>query len=145
MRPTLYFDGPIDKLNWHVLKLLWPYLLEFKGRVILALACLVVAKMASVGLPFVLKQLVDTLSEASVEQMIAVPIALVLAYGSLRLLNTVISEVRDTLFGRVTERAIRRLGLSVFDHLHRLDLAFHLERRTGGLSRDIERDRKSVV
>lgn len=113
MRPTLYFDGPIDKLNWHVLKLLWPYLLEFKGRVILALACLVVAKMASVGLPFVLKQLVDTLSEASVEQMIAVPIALVLAYGSLRLLNTVISEVRDTLFGRVTERAIRRLGLSV--------------------------------
>ncbi|QYJ94624.1 ABCB family ABC transporter ATP-binding protein/permease [Shewanella spartinae] len=144
MRPTLYFDGPIDKLNWHVLKLLWPYLLEFKGRVILALACLVVAKMASVGLPFVLKQLVDTLSEASVEQMIAVPIALVLAYGSLRLLNTVISEVRDTLFGRVTERAIRRLGLSVFDHLHRLDLAFHLERRTGGLSRDIERGTSGV-
>ncbi|QYJ89226.1 ABCB family ABC transporter ATP-binding protein/permease [Shewanella halotolerans] len=144
MRPTLYFDGPIDKLNWHVLKLLWPYLLEFKGRVVLALACLVVAKMASVGLPFVLKQLVDTLSEASVEQMIAVPIALVLAYGSLRLLNTVISEVRDTLFGRVTERAIRRLGLSVFDHLHRLDLAFHLERRTGGLSRDIERGTSGV-
>ncbi len=144
MRPTLYFDGPIDKLNWHVLKLLWPYLLEFKGRVILALACLVVAKMASVGLPFVLKQLVDTLSEASREQMIAVPIALVLAYGSLRLLNTVISEVRDTLFGRVTERAIRRLGLSVFDHLHRLDLAFHLERRTGGLSRDIERGTSGV-
>ncbi|MCG9737891.1 ABC transporter ATP-binding protein/permease [Shewanella insulae] len=144
MRPSLYFDGPIDKLNWHVLKLLWPYLLEFKGRVILALACLVVAKMASVGLPFVLKQLVDTLSEASAEQMIAVPIALVLAYGSLRLLNTVISEVRDTLFGRVTERAIRRLGLSVFDHLHRLDLAFHLERRTGGLSRDIERGTSGV-
>ncbi|QYJ83258.1 ABCB family ABC transporter ATP-binding protein/permease [Shewanella aegiceratis] len=144
MRPTLYFDGPIDKLNWHVLKLLWPYLLEFKGRVVLALACLVVAKMASVGLPFVLKQLVDTLSEASSEQMIAVPIALVLAYGSLRLLNTVISEVRDTLFGRVTERAIRRLGLSVFDHLHRLDLAFHLERRTGGLSRDIERGTSGV-
>ncbi|MCG9721317.1 ABC transporter ATP-binding protein/permease [Shewanella sp. Isolate7] len=144
MRPTLYFDGPIDKLNWQVLKLLWPYLLEFKGRVVLALACLVVAKMASVGLPFVLKHLVDTLSEASSEQIIAVPIALVLAYGSLRLLNTVISEVRDTLFGRVTERAIRRLGLSVFDHLHRLDLAFHLERRTGGLSRDIERGTSGV-
>ncbi|KIO36631.1 ABCB family ABC transporter ATP-binding protein/permease [Shewanella sp. cp20] len=144
MRPTLYFDGPIDKLNWQVLKLLWPYLLEFKGRVVLALACLVVAKMASVGLPFVLKHLVDTLSEALSEQIIAVPIALVLAYGSLRLLNTVISEVRDTLFGRVTERAIRRLGLSVFDHLHRLDLAFHLERRTGGLSRDIERGTSGV-
>lgn len=129
MRPSLYFDGPIDKLNWHVLKLLWPYLLEFKGRVALALMCLVIAKLASVGLPFVLKALVDTLSGASTEQMISVPIALVVAYGSMRLLNTVISEVRDTLFGRVTERAIRRLGLSVFEHLHRLDLAFHLERR----------------
>ncbi|QYJ85466.1 ABC transporter ATP-binding protein/permease [Shewanella mesophila] len=144
MRPTLYFDGPIDKLNWHVLKLLWPYLLEFKGRVALALLCLVIAKIASVGLPFVLKSIVDTLSTASVEQMISVPIALVVAYGGMRLLNTVISEVRDTLFGRVTERAIRRLGLSVFEHLHRLDLAFHLERRTGGLSRDIERGTSGV-
>ncbi|QYK02140.1 ABCB family ABC transporter ATP-binding protein/permease [Shewanella psychrotolerans] len=144
MRPTLYFDGPIDKLNWHVLKLLWPYLLEFKGRVVLALLCLVIAKIASVGLPFILKSLVDTLSVASTEQMISVPIALVVAYGGMRLLNTVISEVRDTLFGRVTERAIRRLGLSVFEHLHRLDLAFHLERRTGGLSRDIERGTSGV-
>ena len=144
MRPTLYFDGPIDKLNWHVLKLLWPYLLEFKGRVALALLCLVIAKIASVGLPFVLKSIVDTLSTASTEQMISVPIALVVAYGGMRLLNTVISEVRDTLFGRVTERAIRRLGLSVFEHLHRLDLAFHLERRTGGLSRDIERGTSGV-
>lgn len=144
MRPTLYFDGPIDKLNWHVLKLLWPYLLEFKGRVILALLCLVIAKLASVGLPFVLKEIVDTLDKASTEQIISVPIALVVAYGAMRLLNTVISEVRDTLFGRVTERAIRRLGLSVFQHLHRLDLAFHLERRTGGLSRDIERGTSGV-
>ncbi|QDF76398.1 MULTISPECIES: ABCB family ABC transporter ATP-binding protein/permease [Shewanella] len=144
MRPSLYFDGPIDKLNWHVLKLLWPYLLEFKGRVLLALACLVVAKLASVGLPFVLKELVDTLGDASNLQLVSVPIALVVAYGGLRLLNTVISEVRDTLFGRVTERAIRRLGLSVFEHLHRLDLAFHLERRTGGLSRDIERGTSGV-
>jgi ATP-binding cassette subfamily B protein len=144
MRPSLYFDGPIDKLNWQVLQLLWPYLLEFKGRVVLALLCLIVAKIASVGLPFVLKSLVDTLSTASTEQMISVPIALVVAYGGLRLINTVISEVRDTLFGRVTERAIRRLGLSVFEHLHRLDLAFHLERRTGGLSRDIERGTSGV-
>ncbi len=144
MRPTLYFDGPVDELNWKVLKKLWPYLLEFKGRVLLALMCLVVAKMASVGLPFVLKSLVDTLSEASTAQMLSVPIALVLAYGAMRLLNTLISEVRDTLFGRVTERAIRRLGLSVFEHLHQLDLAFHLERRTGGLSRDIERGTSGV-
>ncbi|ABV35550.1 ABC transporter-related protein [Shewanella sediminis HAW-EB3] len=144
MRPSLYFDGPIDKLNWKVLKLLWPYLFEFKSRVGLAMLCLIIAKIASVTLPFVLKSLVDTLSSASTEQMISVPIALVIAYGSLRLLNTLISEVRDTLFGRVTERAIRRLGLSVFEHLHRLDLEFHLERRTGGLSRDIERGTSGI-
>ncbi len=144
MRPSLYFDGPIDKLNWQVLKLLWPYLFEFKLRVGLALLCLIIAKIASVSLPFVLKSLVDTLSLASTEQMISVPIALVIAYGSLRLLNTLISEVRDTLFGRVTERAIRRLGLSVFEHLHRLDLEFHLERKTGGLSRDIERGTSGI-
>jgi len=144
MRPSLYFDGPIDKLNWQVLKLLWPYLFEFKSRVGLAMLCLIIAKIASVSLPFVLKSLVDTLSSASTEQMISVPIVLVIAYGSLRLLNTLISEVRDTLFGRVTERAIRRLGLSVFEHLHRLDLEFHLERRTGGLSRDIERGTSGI-
>ncbi|WP_076407421.1 ABC transporter ATP-binding protein/permease [Shewanella sp. UCD-KL12] len=144
MRPSLYFDGPIDKLNWHVLKLIWPYLFEFKARVGLALLCLVIAKIASVSLPFILKSLVDGLSNASPEQIISVPIALVVAYGSLRLLNTIISEVRDTLFGRVTERAIRRLGLNVFQHLHRLDLEFHLERRTGGLSRDIERGTSGI-
>ena len=139
MRPSLYFDGPVGKLNWHVLRMLWPYLIEFKQRVGLALLCLIVAKVASVGLPFVLKALVDGLSGASTAELISVPISLVIAYGCIRLLNTLISEVRDTLFGRVTERAIRRLGLAVFEHLHRLDMAFHLERRTGGLSRDIER------
>lgn len=144
MRPSLYFDGPIDKLNWHVLKLLWPYLLEFKTRVALALLCLVVAKIASVSLPFVLKDLVDSLSDGP-EKLLAVPIGLVAAYGALRLLNTIISEVRDTLFGRVTERAIRRLGLLVFEHLHRLDLAFHLERRTGGLSRILSGARVALI
>ncbi|BAJ00741.1 ABCB family ABC transporter ATP-binding protein/permease [Shewanella violacea] len=144
MRPSLYSDGPIDKLNLHVLKLIWPYLLEFKSRVIMALICLVIAKIASVSLPFILKSLVDGLSAASPEQLLSVPIALVVAYGGLRLLNTLISEVRDTLFGRVTERAIRRLGLHVFEHLHRLDLEFHLERRTGGLSRDIERGTSGI-
>ncbi|ABV86166.1 ABCB family ABC transporter ATP-binding protein/permease [Shewanella pealeana] len=139
MRPSLYFDGPIGKLNWHVLRMLWPYLIEFKQRVGLALLCLVIAKLASVSLPFVLKDLVDGLSNSSAKELISVPISLVIAYGCIRLLNTIISEVRDTLFGRVTERAIRRLGMAVFEHLHRLDMAFHLERRTGGLSRDIER------
>ncbi|GIU11757.1 MULTISPECIES: ABC transporter ATP-binding protein/permease [unclassified Shewanella] len=139
MRPSLYFDGPVGKLNWHVLRMLWPYLIEFKQRVGWALLCLVIAKVASVGLPFILKALVDGLSNTSAEKLISVPISLVVAYGCIRLLNTIISEVRDTLFGRVTERAIRRLGMAVFEHLHRLDMSFHLERRTGGLSRDIER------
>ncbi|MCT7942720.1 MULTISPECIES: ABCB family ABC transporter ATP-binding protein/permease [Shewanella] len=146
MRPSAYFEGPVGKLNWQVLRMLWPYLIEFKGRVALAMACLVVAKLASVGLPFILKEMVDTLSQntSMATAIVAAPIGLVLAYGAIRFLNVVIGEVRDTLFGRVTERAIRRLGLAVFDHLHRLDLDFHLDRRTGGLSRDIERGTSGV-
>ncbi|GIU08453.1 ABC transporter [Shewanella sp. c952] len=110
----------------------------------MALLCLIVAKGASVGLPFVLKALVDDLTLDGKNALLAVPVGLVVAYGGIRLLNTIISEVRDTLFGRVTERAIRRLGIAVFEHLHRLDMAFHLERRTGGLSRDIERGTSGV-
>ncbi|MDB2386786.1 ABC transporter ATP-binding protein/permease [Shewanella sp.] len=145
MRPSSYFDGPVGKLNLHVLTLLWPYLLEFKQRVGLALLCLIVAKAASVGLPFLLKDLVDSLTLKDGQQaLLAVPIGLVIAYGVVRLLNTLIAEIRDTLFGRVTERAIRRLGMAVFEHLHRLDMGFHLERRTGGLSRDIERGTSGV-
>ena len=146
MRPSAYFEGPVGKLNWQVLRMLWPYLIEFKGRVALAMACLVVAKLASVGLPFILKEMVDTLSQntSMATAIVAAPIGLVLAYGAIRFLNVVIGEVRVTLFGRVTERDIRRLGLVVFDDLHRLDLDFHLDRRTGGLSRDIERGTSGV-
>ncbi|QIR15546.1 ABCB family ABC transporter ATP-binding protein/permease [Shewanella aestuarii] len=148
MRPSAYFEGPVGKLNWQVLKMLRPYLLEFKGRIALAMFCLIIAKLASVGLPFILKELVDTLtlvdSQAVVKTLVAVPVALVLAYGGVRFLNVVIGEIRDTLFGRVTERAMRRLGLAVFTHLHQLDLDYHLDRRTGGLSRDIERGTSGV-
>ncbi|MGL4938760.1 ABCB family ABC transporter ATP-binding protein/permease [Shewanella sp.] len=144
MRPTHYFDGPIDKYHWQVMRLLWPYLLEYKGRITLAMSCLVVAKLASVGLPFILKDLVDGLDANKTAQALSVPVGLVLAYGAVRLLTVITAEIRDTLFGRVTERAIRRLGLAVFEHLHRLDLDFHLERRTGGLSRDIERGTSGV-
>jgi len=144
MRPSAYHDEAVTQLNWQVLRLLWPYLLEFRGRIVLALACLVVAKLASVGMPFLLKSLVDTLNVGPATAMVAVPLSLVLAYGGVRLLMSLTGEIRDTLFGRVTERAIRRLGLAVFEHLHRLDLDFHLERRTGGLSRDIERGTSGV-
>ncbi|WP_394131224.1 ABCB family ABC transporter ATP-binding protein/permease [Shewanella maritima] len=143
MRPSAYFDGPVGKLNWKVLSLLWPYLIEFKARVTLAMLCLIIAKIASVGLPFILKDIVDSLDGAKL-QLIAVPLGLVIAYGAVRFLNVIIGEIRDTLFGRVTERAMRRLGLAVFEHLHRLDLDYHLDRRTGGLSRDIERGTSGV-
>ena len=135
-------EGPI---NWRIFKQLWPYLLEFRQRVALALLCLVGAKVASIGLPFVLKHTVDALNTPSVQQeLILVPFALVVAYGVFRLINVLLGEVRDTLFGRVTERAMRRLGLQVFEHLHRLDLDFHLNRQTGGLSRDMERGTSGI-
>ncbi|NDV90950.1 ATP-binding cassette domain-containing protein [Alteromonas sp. 345S023] len=139
MRPRNYTVHDNAPVKWQVLRQLWPYLLEFKSRVALALVCLVAAKLASIGLPYVLKYTVDSLNGDLTTLAIAVPISLIVAYGVLRLLNVLLGEIRDTLFGRVTERAMRRLGLKVFNHLHHLDLGFHLNRRTGGLSRDIER------
>lgn len=139
------FPANIDEpVKWHVLSQLWPYLLEFKRRVALALICLVAAKLASIGLPYVLKYTVDSLNGDLTTLAMAVPISLIVAYGTLRLTNVILGEVRDTLFGRVTERAMRRLGLKVFKHLHTLDLGFHLNRRTGGLSRDIERGTSGI-
>lgn len=136
---------PDTPVNWGIFKQLWPFLTEFKQRVFLAFLCLVAAKVASVGLPFVLKHTVDALNlKTDAEKIIAVPIALIVAYGALRLTNVIMGEVRDTLFGRVTERAMRRVGLKVFEHLHRLDLEFHLNRQTGGLSRDIERGTSGI-
>lgn len=131
--------------NWRVLKKLWPFLIEFKARVMLAISCLIGAKLASVALPFILKHIVDNLNiESTSETLLAVVLSLIVAYGALRLANVLFGEIRDTLFGRVTERAMRRIGLKVFKHLHRLDLNFHLSRQTGGLSRDIERGTSGV-
>ncbi|OIN04810.1 ABCB family ABC transporter ATP-binding protein/permease [Oceanisphaera psychrotolerans] len=124
--------------NWQTLRTLLPYLLEYRGRVFLALCCLVAAKLASVGLPFVLKHIVDAMDTGS-NPVLTLPLGLLLAYGTVRFANVLFGEIRDTLFGRVTERAMRRIGLAVFNHLHRLELGFHLNRSTGGLSRDIER------
>jgi len=133
-----YDDEPNQKINWHVIRIIWPYLMEYRGRVLLALGCLVLAKLGNVVGPFILKYIVDAL-DSQKHQMVAAPIALVLAYGFARFANVLFGELRDTVFGRVTERAMRRIGLEVFRHLHSLDLEFHLNRRTGGLSRDIER------
>jgi len=132
----------LDKVDWSSLKQLIPFMTEFKGRIGLALLCLVGAKVASVGLPFILKNIVDQLNGEAMEQvpaLVIVPIALLVAYGVVRFANVLFGELRDTIFGRVTERAMRRVGHKVFQHLHSLDLAYHLNRRTGGVSRDIER------
>jgi ATP-binding cassette, subfamily B, heavy metal transporter len=123
--------------EWKALASLWPYLQEFPGRVTAAMLLLVLAKVAGVVLPLVLKHIVDALSRE--DALITVPLALLAAYGALRFANVLFGELRDVVFGRVAERAMRRAGLSVFQHLHALDLDFHLSRRTGGLSRDIER------
>ncbi|OPX55316.1 ATP-binding cassette, subfamily B [Oceanospirillum multiglobuliferum] len=137
---------PGTGMKWHVLKMLWPYLLEFRYRVFAAIACLVLAKVASVSLPYFLKHIVDGLNTATLEAnaLIIAPLGLVAAYGAARFLNVIMNEVRDTLFGRVTERTIRRISLKTFQHLHHLDLDFHLNRRTGGLSRDIERGTSGI-
>ncbi|OUS28793.1 metal ABC transporter permease [Thalassotalea sp. 42_200_T64] len=141
MRTHHQANSDAEGFNWHIIKYVLPYVFEYKNRVFLALGFMVLAKLASVGLPFILKFIVDDLDTANntATALIAAPIALVIAYGFVRFSNVFFGEIRDTIFGRVTERAIRRIGLKVFKHLHLLDLEFHLNRRTGGLSRDIER------
>jgi ATP-binding cassette subfamily B protein len=128
--------------EWRVVPMLLPYLWEYRWRVLIAVACLVTAKLANVGVPLVLKEVVDGLDPA--RAVVAVPFALLLAYGALRLSTTLFAELRDAVFVRVTQRAIRRLALTVFRHLHTLSLRFHLERQTGGMSRDIERGTNGV-
>ena len=131
-------------VNSRTLLELLPYLRPHLPRISLALLCLIAAKLASVGLPFALKKVVDYLDTSGASALTLVPIALLLAYGGLRFANVLFGELRDTLFGRVTERAMREIGLTVFRHLHQLDLDFHLNRRTGGLSRDIERGTNGI-
>lgn len=138
-------DVAIGDVSWGTLKQLLPYLAEYKRRMGLAVLCLVMAKCASVYLPFILKDIVDDLdASGETAAVIAMPLGLLLAYGVVRLSNVIFGELRDTLFGRITERAMRRIGLKVFKHLHSLDLEFHLNRRTGGLSRDIERGTNGI-
>ena len=139
MRHGTHSDSAGGKINWQLLTLILPYLKDYRPRIAVAMLCLVLAKGASVVGPFVLKHIVDALDRSSGQGLLLAPLGLVLAYGLARFANVLFGELRDTVFGRVTERAMRRIGLQVFEHLHSLDLGFHLNRRTGGLSRDIER------
>ncbi len=130
--------------DWKVVKSLVPYLLEFPARVFFAMAFLILAKVANVILPIILKGIVDGLS-GETAQLISLPLALLIAYGLLRFSTTFLGELRDVIFSRVAERGMRRIGLKVFSHLHALDLDFHLSRKTGGLSRDIERGTSGIA
>jgi len=133
---------PALRNEWRAARLVVPYLLEFRGRVALALTFLVSAKLANVGVPLLLKNVVDSFSPE--RAVIAVPFALLVAYGSLRFSTTLFAELRDVVFVRVAQRAIRRIALGVFRHLHALSLRFHLERQTGGMTRDIERGTRGI-
>src|SRR5437660_427436 len=138
-------SAPIERLKgneWRALRILLPYLLEYKWRAAAALACLIAAKLANVAVPLIMKQVVDGLDPRTA--IVAVPVALLAIYGSLRFSTTLFAELRDVVFVRVTQRAIRRVALGVFRHLHSLSLRFHLERQTGGMTRDIERGTRGI-
>ena len=125
-----------------VVRRLLPYLWEYRGRVLLALAFLVSAKLANIAVPLVMKRIVDGLTGPAA--IVAIPVALLVTYGLLRLSSTVFNELRDVVFVKVAQSAMRRIALEVFHHLHALSLRFHLERQTGGLTRDIERGTRGI-
>ncbi len=128
--------------EFSVLRKLFPYLWEYRARVLLALAFLSAAKLANISVPIIMKWIVDGLSGPAA--VAAVPVALLAAYGLLRLSSTVFNELRDIVFVKVAQSAMRRIALEVFHHLHALSLRFHLERQTGGLTRDIERGTRGI-
>ena len=127
--------------DWRTIATLLPYLTAYRGRVLFALACLIGAKLANVGVPLVLKQIVDSLTAPTV---LVLPLALLAAYGAMRLSTTVFTELREYLFAKVTQSAVRTVTLKVFRHLHALSLRFHLARQTGGLTRDVERGTRGI-
>ena len=140
--PAAELPAAADSHLWLTLHKLLPYLWQYKWRVLLALSCLFTAKLANVCVPLVFKEMIDSLS--STQQALALPALLLLLYGALRFSTSLFTELREILFARVTQRAVRRIALEVFRHLHQLSLRFHLQRQTGGVSRDIERGSRSI-
>ncbi len=135
-------SGVHARNEWGTVKTLLPYLLQYRGRVLLALGFLIAAKVANVGVPLVLKEIVDALDRNTA--LLTVPVFLVIGYGLLRASSTLFNELRDVVFAKVAQRSIRQVGLKTFRHLHALSLRFHLERQTGGVSRDIERGARGI-
>ena len=139
-------SSDVRRTDRDTLARLWPYLWAYKGRVILALAFMVGAKLANVGVPVLLKELVDRLAPQPdrAAALLVVPVGLLVAYGLLRLSTSLFTELRELIFAKATEGAARSISLQVFAHLHALSLRFHLERQTGGMTRDIERGTRAV-
>ena len=137
---------PAPRSDWATLRRLLPYLWQYKWRVMAALGFMIGAKLANVGVPVLLKELVDTMNPATREAaaLLVVPLGLLVAYGLLRLSTSLFTELRELIFSKATEGAARRISLEVFNHLHALSLRFHLERQTGGMTRDIERGTRAV-
>jgi len=143
MRPSpIQPSKNTNRADWQTLRSLIPYLMEFKWRVIVAMSLLVFSKLANVSVPLVLKEIIDAMDKT--KSVLVVPVFLVVGYGVLRLISTLFGELRDAVFANVTQRAIRRVALQVFEHLHSLSLRFHLDRQTGGVSRDIERGTRGI-
>ena len=130
--------------DWQVIKNLMPYIWQFKFRVTITLLCLVAAKVANLGVPVILKKIVDTLSMTTPQALVLVPVSLIVAYGLLRLSASLFGELRELIFAKVTESAVRKVGLQVFNYVHALSLRFHLCRQTGGMTRDIERGTRGI-
>ncbi len=132
--------------DWRVIRDLLPYLLEYRFRVIFALSCLIAAKFANLGIPILMKDLIDALDvkAGSPQALLVVPVGIIIAYGLLRISASIFTELREALFARVTQNAVRKVALQVFEHLHSLALSFHLARQTGGVSRDIERGTRGI-
>ena len=132
--------------DWHTLARLFPYLWEYKWRVVAALSFMVGAKLANVGVPVLLKNLIDQMTPqpTGVQMLLVVPVALLIGYGLLRLSVSAFTELRELIFAKATQGAARTIALQTFQHLHELSLRFHLERQTGGMSRDIERGVRGI-
>ena len=144
--PAVPGQAPPAPVGFAPIRRLLPYVWQWKWRVMLALACLVGAKLANIGVPLILKQLVDALDlkPGDPRSLLVVPVALLLAYGALRVSVTLFTELREFLFYPVAARVARKVALQTFEHLLALSLRFHLERQTGGVSRDIERGSRAI-
>lgn len=142
MKHSHTVNAPKHRNDLQTLKSLLPYVWQFKWRVSIAIVCLVLAKLASVLLPLFLKRIVDELGVPGT--LLALPVAALLGYGFARLASSAFGELRDALFARVTQGSIQRIATQLFEHLMSLSLRFHMQRQTGGLSRDIERGTKGV-